>query len=45
LRFRWSIAQGPRKRWPFWMIQLFVLDATDMARLIRQSAREKTLVI
>ncbi|MFN2539190.1 MAG: glycosyltransferase family 2 protein [Mycobacteriales bacterium] len=45
LRFVWSITQGPRKKWPLWMIQLFILDTVDMARLMRQSAREKTLVI
>jgi GT2 family glycosyltransferase len=45
LRFLWSITQGPRTKWPLWMTKLFVLDTVDMARLVTQSAREKTLVI
>jgi GT2 family glycosyltransferase len=45
LRFRWSITQGPAKKWPIWMTQLFVLDTVDMARLVKQSVHDKTLVI
>jgi GT2 family glycosyltransferase len=45
LRFLWSITRGPRKLWPVWMAQLFVLDAVDIARLAKASAHEKTLVL
>jgi GT2 family glycosyltransferase len=44
-RIEWSIVKGPARMWPGWMAQLLVLDTVDMARLLRQSFREKTLVI